>query len=1018
MRPRISWILLGAWVLAQGLLAQGPGRMPVQSFGRAQGLPEARINAMIQDRSGRYWVAGDLGLYVGDGHSFLRTLGATTAERPLFRALLEDPQGRILAAGQSGIWRLEGQRWHHQELRLPRRGEEDPLALVRDGAGGQWLLWGFNLFRMGEGNHLEPVPLPGPGKPYLSGCLHRAGVYLRAAERAWTWENGQWRALPDLPLRKGEECRAPIQEDRKGNLWTGTYLRIFRLDAQARAWLPQADPHGNKGFAGGTAAPGGVSSPGQGEVWAVGDQVAYRLDAEEGTLDTNPTFSIYAMTLLLRDREGHLWVDRDGLHRLGGPWRQYGGLDGLPAAGFWQVLRDPRGTLWASSTTGLYRASGTRWDRVWGAGLHAQVGMGADGCIWAVERLSGRILRIDVRTQRPLPLPSPLLGLEGIRGVTTVGDALAFPTRDRRLVFGTWGGQGWNWRLMRVPVTPGSLRTFADPRGFIQMIGFDEDRQAHHSQQGGPWLPLALEVGRDVTDVASTPEGDLTVVQFMPPALLTLRRKEARWTLVQALDLDRVTPAKTAYSMGKLPDGRTWMLTDHGVLELDPRHPERARHFTAADGLPLDDCNQFGLFIERERIWVSTGTGLGAYDLRQEVPLPELPRPFLMGARVGDGNWSLELPGELPHGTRAFTLQVGVPTPSRRAHLRFQWQDLERGGDWQEFEGPTLSFLDPSPGPHRIRVRVLEPGDHPSPEWEYAFQVLRPWWGRPWALGLWGLLVLSGVVGFNRWRFHRIQQRNEELAALVAVRTEALAASEARERAASRAKSSFLADMSHELRTPLNAILLYSELIHQDAEEAGQRDLARDSGRVLSSGRHLLSLINGILDLSKVEAGKMTVHLEVIPFLPLLEEVVLTLEPLARERKDTLELDLPDHDLTFPTDPLKLRQVLINLAGNAIKFTAAGRIVLAARREGSSLVLEVRDSGVGMTPEQTGRLFRPYEQPTQERGYKAEGTGLGLTICQRFVELLNGKITVESRPEVGTTFRIELPQPPLPVTRP
>jgi signal transduction histidine kinase len=1018
MRPRILQILLGAWVLAQGLVAQGPGRMPVQSFGRAQGLPEVRINAMIQDRVGRYWVAGELGLYVGDGHTFLRTLGATTSDRPLFRALLEDDQGRILVAGQTGLWRLEADRWRHLELRLPRRGEGEPLALVRDGAGGQWLLWGSHLYRMGEGNHLTPVPLPGPGLPYLTGRLGTAGLHLRIEERTWTWSEGRWTPLPDLPLRRGEQCRAPIQEDRRGHLWTGSYLRVFHLEPGATAWREHNDPYGNKGFAGGTAAPGGVSSPGEGEVWAMGDQVAYRLDAEAGTLATTPAFSIYSMTLLLRDREGHLWADRDGLHRLGGPWRQFGGLDGLPASGFWQVVRDARGTLWASSTTGLYRAGEGRWDRIWGSGLHAQLGLGADQCLWAVERLSGRLLRFDTRTGKPVPLPGPVTGLEGIRGVSAVGDTLAFPTRDHRIVLGTWGGAAWGWRFLRPPVTSGSIRTFADPRGLIQMVGFDEDRQIYHSQQGGPWRPLPLEVGRDVTDAATTANGDLQVVQFMPPAVLTLRLKEDRWSLVQALDLDRVSPARTAYTLGTLPDGRTWLLTDHGVLELDPRHPDRARHFTAADGLPLDDCNQFGLFIEAERIWVSTGTGLGAYDLRLEAPLPELPRPFLLGARVDDGDWSLALPSELPHGTRAFTLQVGLPSPARRAHLRFQWQDLERGGEWQEFEGPTLSFLDPGAGAHHIRVRALEPGDHPSPAWECIFHVLRPWWQRPWALGLWALLALGGVMAFNRFRFHRIQQRNRELAALVAQRTEALAASEARERAASRAKSSFLADMSHELRTPLNAILLYSELIHQDAEEAGQTDLARDSGRVLSSGRHLLSLINGILDLSKVEAGKMTVALEEVPLLPLFEEVVLTLEPLAREREDALELDLPDREVTWCTDPLKLRQVLINLAGNAIKFTAAGHVVLAARKEGAGLVIEVRDSGVGMSPEQTERLFRPYEQPTQERGYKAEGTGLGLTICRRFVELLQGTITVDSRPGVGTTFRIQLPIPDPPTVHP
>ena len=238
------------------------------------------------------------------------------------------------------------------------------------------------------------------------------------------------------------------------------------------------------------------------------------------------------------------------------------------------------------------------------------------------------------------------------------------------------------------------------------------------------------------------------------------------------------------------------------------------------------------------------------------------------------------------------------------------------------------------------------------------------------------------------------------------------AAKEAAE-AANRAKSAFLANMSHELRTPLSAVIGYSEMMEEELADAGQDALLVDLGKIKSNARHLLSLINDVLDLSKIEANRMDTYAETVDVAALMREVAGTVEGLVRGKANTLALDLADDLGTMRTDAVKLRQCLFNLLGNAAKFTEAGRITLSARREGAgpegSLVFAVRDTGIGMTEEQLGRLFQRFTQADETTTRKFGGTGLGLAITRAFSRLLGGDIAVESTHGVGTTFTVTLP---------
>jgi PAS domain S-box-containing protein len=257
--------------------------------------------------------------------------------------------------------------------------------------------------------------------------------------------------------------------------------------------------------------------------------------------------------------------------------------------------------------------------------------------------------------------------------------------------------------------------------------------------------------------------------------------------------------------------------------------------------------------------------------------------------------------------------------------------------------------------------------------------------------------------------------------------------------AASTAKSAFLANMSHELRTPLNAIIGYSEMLKEETEELGYDELIPDLDKIRTSGRHLLSLINDILDISKIEAGRMDLYFETFDIATLIEEVASTAAPLIEKNGNTLNLHQISNMGTMHGDVTKVQQILLNLLSNAAKFTQNGTITLTAsrekiaghnseaREENSSepaadsqssiaskefLVVNCTDTGIGMNPEQLQHIFQPFTQADASTTRKYGGTGLGLAISQRFCLMMGGNISVKSQEGVGSTFTIRLPVNP------
>lgn len=274
------------------------------------------------------------------------------------------------------------------------------------------------------------------------------------------------------------------------------------------------------------------------------------------------------------------------------------------------------------------------------------------------------------------------------------------------------------------------------------------------------------------------------------------------------------------------------------------------------------------------------------------------------------------------------------------------------------------------------------------------------------------------MIGRIRERTETLDLKNRELAETLGqlsaehhAKTEALHARHEAE-AANREKSAFLASMSHELRTPLNAIIGYSALLEEDATEHGDSAAAADLRKIATAGHHLLTLINDVLDLSKIEAGKMILHPQNFEVRSLIDETLVLVEPLLAKGHNRLEVQDTTGNSQMHADPVRLRQIMFNLVSNACKFTRNGTITVSVsqrpQRGNPGFEFSVRDTGPGIAPDDLARLFQPFVQ-ADSVGHQHEGTGLGLVLCRRFCQMMGGDISASSIVGQGSEFRFWLP---------
>jgi signal transduction histidine kinase/DNA-binding NarL/FixJ family response regulator len=319
-----------------------------------------------------------------------------------------------------------------------------------------------------------------------------------------------------------------------------------------------------------------------------------------------------------------------------------------------------------------------------------------------------------------------------------------------------------------------------------------------------------------------------------------------------------------------------------------------------------------------------------------------------------------------------------------------------------------------SEGRYRLHAVAEDEDGVKSDETTLAIEILPPWYRTWWMYAIYGALCVLCVLGFVRLRVWRLRVREKELVAIVTERTKELEESQAKlveakeaAEAANRAKSTFLANVSHELRTPLNSILGYTQLMLRDQNQPQEK--RRRLTTILSSGEHLLNMINEILDLAKVESGTITIKVQPVQLKPLLNSLADEFQLRANQKQLRFTYS-SDHSVQewISTDPIRLKQVLYNLVGNSIKFTEKGEVALRVSRIKDRIRIEVRDTGRGIPGDEIQHLCKPFYQATNN-DQAGGGVGLGLFISQRVVRLLGGVLEVSSKEGEGSNFWFELP---------
>ncbi len=940
------------WVATESGLDQFDGTR-FRAFGPQDGVPDSRINALVADPDGGLWIGTGRGVARHDATGF-HALPTTGLPATSITALARGPDGTLWVGTTAGLATWNGGAFVPQAL--PFTGEITAVAAGADGA--VWAGARAGLARRA----------PGAGAfASWSGTRGRAvtGLATDAARGTWiAFDEAVVVTTPDgVPVRE-----IPVLER------FGVHAHAVAVHRDGSAWISTTN----------------------GAVRVVG--------AQEELINAAKGLPLEECGPVLEDREGILWFSGFGgvARTVGRAFTTYGKRDGLLTENVRAVVRDHDGRLWVASVRGVARFDGTRFTT-----FTARDGLSHDivralhvdraGRVWA-----GTFGGLDV--------------FDGARFHRAAGwsasgkvNEIAMDHADRLWVAGDFGvfrsDRAGRFARVEIPGLPlESPRVFVDSRGGV-WIGGKGGLARWDGAAFTVWHRADGMAGDDPSNFGEDAQHNIWFAYWDHCGVTCFDGRAFRtYTTADGLSHDAV------FALGRAADGAMWFGTARGADRFDGH---TFRHYGTGDGYPSPESNGPRILGDPDgTVWFATAAGLAHYDPRLEeprgLPVPVVLRNLRLGGR--------EIrPDERVTAAR-HDLEVDVAALSylNPGRLRIRYRIVGLSDAWSPLEGRHIAVAALPPGRFTLQVQAQRANEAWSPPAAFGFSVAPAWWQTAWFVGAAVAALVALFVAGIKLRVRRVVAHNLKLEHLVEERTRELGDANARLAETSRLKSAFLANMSHEIRTPMNAVIGMTGLLEETTLDAEQQDFV---GTIRSSGEMLLALINDILDLSKIEAGRL--EIERIAFDPraALEDVLCQLVPRAREKGLELALIVdPRVPARVLGDPSRIRQIVLNLLGNALKFTNAGEVVLSVRRleapagaEAVPLRIEVRDSGIGLTDEQRAHLFQPFVQADASTTRRFGGTGLGLSICHGLVQAMGGTIGVDSVPGSGSTFWFELP---------